>query len=329
MRFAVVVNTFTPDLEVQMGRIMRVIRDTGLDTKDGTLVMCSRLTECIHILMNDPQTAFRETVDIAGELCMPQSVAEYLRDILRDIDLFITPGNMFGNELAVHIGSFLGGSTVTGVTAIDSGSDIYRGKLRVKRNIYANHVSGSFEMNRKPFCISLDNGLPADPVQMELREAQPEVVLRENDFCTDLSMEPREMSADLDKAACVVIGGNGLKNRRNAGEMASLAESAGMIAAGTRPCVMNAWLPMSRMIGVSGSIISPKVAILLGISGAPAFYEGVKNSRRIIAVNKDPESPISRKADLVITGDCMEVFRAFTEKYTEGCSAQPKADKDI
>lgn len=312
MTFAAVINTFAPDFAEQAGRIIRFIRESGLEISDGTLVMCSR----------SPQDAsqiagFTRIIHIAAELCMPQTVAGFIKDNLADADLFITPGNVFGSELAVHVSSMLRGTSLTGVTSIDVDPAMSDSKVIVCRRIYANHVSGTFEMQKKPFCISIDNTLPSEEVFVEKDIQAPVEILSEKNKYKDLKMEPRETPADLDAADCVVIGGNGMGCRKNAEDMVKLAASADMIAAGSRPCVMNAWLPMNRMIGVSGKLISPKVSILLGISGSPAFYEGVKNSGRIIAVNKDPDAPISKKADLVVTGDCVEVFSRFVGKYIE------------
>ena len=60
-----------------------------------------------------------------------------------------------------------------------------------------------------------------------------------------------------------------------------------------------------------------KLAILLGVSGAPAFYTGVEKCSRIISINSDREAPITRKSDLAICGDCTEIFTRFTELLKE------------
>ena len=315
MSFVAVINTFAPDFKEQAGRIMHFIRESGLEFSDGTLVMCSRSNSDAYCI-----AGFSRTVHITAELCMPQTVAHYIKDYLTDADLFITPGNLFGSELSVHIGSMLKGTSLNGVTSIVFDTDADSGSMTACRRIYANHVSGKFAMQKKPFCISIDNALPSEKITVEQGIFESAEILSEENIYKELKMELRETLADLDSADCVVIGGNGVGNRKNAEEMVRCASSADMIAAGSRPCVMNAWLPMNRMIGVSGRMIRPKVSILLGISGSPAFYEGVKNSSRIIAVNKDPDAPISKKADLMITGDCIEVFREFTEKYTKQSS---------
>ena len=312
MKFAAVVNTFAPDFTEQAGKIMHFIRESGLAFNDGILIVCSRSqSDAVCI------AGFSRTIHITAELCMPQTVARYIKDNLADADLFITPGNLFGSELAVHIGSMLKGTSLNGVTSIEFDPNADNGSMTACRRIYANHVSGRFAMQTKPFCISIDNAFSSEEITVEQTILESAEVQSEGNIYRDLKIEPRETPADLDSADCVVIGGNGIGNRKNAEEMVRYAASADMIAAGSRPCVMNAWLPMNRMIGVSGRMIHPKISILLGISGSPAFYEGVKNSGRIIAVNKDPDAPISKKADLMITGDCIEVFRKFTEKYTK------------
>ena len=125
---------------------------------------------------------------------------------------------------------------------------------------------------------------------------------------------PAEKPAGLAEARIAVVGGMGIGSRKNMEEIFRLAETAGIPMAGSRPAVMNGWLPISRLAGVSGLSLSPEICILLGVSGAPALMESLKGSAHLIAVNTDPDAPVMRKADLAIRGDCMEVFRRFVQR---------------
>jgi electron transfer flavoprotein alpha subunit len=119
----------------------------------------------------------------------------------------------------------------------------------------------------------------------------------------------------LEDASVIISGGRGLQDPKNFELLQDLAKALGKAAVGATRAVVDAgWVPYSMQIGQTGITVKPEVYIAVGISGATQHLVGMKESKRIIAVNKDPDAPIFRIADLGVVGDALKVLPAVTEK---------------
>ena len=123
-----------------------------------------------------------------------------------------------------------------------------------------------------------------------------------------------KQAVDLTQAEIIVSVGRGIKEQKNVDIAAKLAEALGGELAASRPICDAGWLPIERQIGSSGQTVSPRLYIALGISGAIQHLVGMKGSRSIIAVNKDPEAPIFDIADVAVIGNLLEIVPALTEE---------------
>jgi electron transfer flavoprotein alpha subunit len=119
-----------------------------------------------------------------------------------------------------------------------------------------------------------------------------------------------KQAVDLSQAERIVAVGRGIKAQEHVHLAQQLAEAMGAELAASRPICDAGWLPMDRQIGSSGQTVAPKLYVALGISGAIQHLVGMKGSRTIVAINKDPEAPIFEIADYGIVGDLFEIVPA-------------------
>lgn len=121
-------------------------------------------------------------------------------------------------------------------------------------------------------------------------------------------------SVDLGAAEIIVAVGRGIKEKENLPLAEKLAQALGAELAASRPICDSGWLPMERQVGSSGQTVAPKLYIALGISGAIQHLVGMKGSRTVVAINKDPNAPIFEVADYGIVGNLFDIVPALTEE---------------
>ena len=129
--------------------------------------------------------------------------------------------------------------------------------------------------------------------------------------------EGDEGGGNIQDMDVVVSGGKGLKRPDGFGMLRELAALLGGGVGASRPVVDAKWIDYPHQVGLSGKVVAPKVYIAAGISGSVQHMAGTQTAEFVAAINRDPEAPISRVADLGLCGDLFEILPRLIERIRE------------
>ena len=221
-----------------------------------------------------------------------------------------------GKDLSARVAARLGAALMTDCTEVD----FENGALKVKRpvysgKVYANVVStndglkmASVRPNIYPLSKKDGGGAEIVDVSVSITEDQIGAMVKE--------MEGAAAGGkDVTEAEIIVAGGRSMKSEEDFKILEDLAEVLGATVGASRAAVDAGYAPHSKQIGQTGKVVNPKLYIACGISGAIQHIVGMRTSKAIVAINKDPNAPIFQHADYGIEGDLFEIVPLLTQDF--------------
>ncbi len=227
---------------------------------------------------------------------------------------FLLGTSQDGRDVAARLSVKLDTPVITNVVDLELDGDhligsepVFGGTVDVKTK-NTSGKSGIFLVRPKSFVAEGVGGAEADVEDLDVPEAGTTGAARVVERFAEESDGPK-----LDEANIVVSGGRGLGQQEAFAMIEELAKNLGGAAGASRAIVDAGWVPYSSQVGQTGKVVKPDVYIAAGISGATQHLVGMKGSKNIIAINKDPEAPIFAVADLGVVGDVHKVLPKLIE----------------
>ncbi|KAH3681074.1 hypothetical protein WICPIJ_007988 [Wickerhamomyces pijperi] len=239
-------------------------------------------------------------------------LSSLIGDSKLDISHFIIGSNATGKNILPRVGALLDVQPISDVVAIESDKVF-------KKPIYAGNVIQTVETTDPKTLLSVrpSSFAPIDTTATANYEIEQQATPELNKLNIKFVSENLTSSKtpDLATSKIIVSGGRALKSKENFDNLIyPLAAKINAAVGATRAAVDAGFVENSLQIGQTGKIVSPELYFSLGISGAIQHLAGMKDSKVIVAINKDEESPIFNVADVGLVGDLFEIIPELTEK---------------
>src|SRR5215469_16839122 len=230
------------------------------------------------------------------------TVLTLVQDPAKDFSHILAPATAYGKNIAPRIAAKLDVAQISDITAVDS-ADTF------ERPIYAGNAIATVQ-STDPIKVITVRATGFDPVAAEGGSASVEKIEAAADAGVSkfVSREVTKLDRpELTSANIIVSGGRGLGSGENYTKVLEpLADKLKAAMGASRAAVDAGYAPNDYQVGQTGKIVAPQLYIAVGISGAIQHLAGMKDSKIIVAINKDEEAPIFSVADYGLVGDLFD-----------------------
>ncbi|MBO9580507.1 MAG: electron transfer flavoprotein subunit alpha/FixB family protein [Sphingobium sp.] len=248
--------------------------------------------------------------DAAYANTLPENVAPLAAKLMEEHDAFLAPATTTGKNIAPRVAALLDVMQVSDILSVE-GPDTFT------RPIYAGNAIATVKTSDRKLVITV-RGTAFAKAAASSGSAATEAVSGPGDAGTasfvsaelDTSSRP-----ELTSAKIIISGGRGLGSGENYHKLIDpLADKLNAAVGASRAAVDAGYVPNDYQVGQTGKIVAPEVYIAIGISGAIQHLAGMKDSKTIVAINKDEDAPIFGVADIGLVGDLFQIVPELTEK---------------
>jgi len=243
----------------------------------------------------------------------PDRYAQTLADIIAEfkLDVFCGIFSAQGKDLFPRLAAKAKASLVNDCLAVDPAS------RKAVKPVYSGKLLAEFQVNDERALFTIRPNVI--PVEESPADGQPEIKtfpFNAGPVKTHIVQVVKSAAKkiDLTEAEIIVSGGRAMKNKENFAILEALAAVLNAGVGASRAAVDAEYATADMQVGQTGKVVNPKLYIACGISGAIQHFVGMKTSKIIVAINKDPEAPIFKKADYGIVGDLFAIAPLLQEE---------------
>ena len=284
-----------------------------IDAEVHALIIGNNSAEAAKALSELPLVKKVLTVEAAHyENFVAENFAPVVIKIAENYSHVVCSANTFGKNLMPRIAANLDTSQISDITKVISADTFLR-------PIYAGNAFATVKSNDPKKCVTI-RPTSFDPCESSGGSAPIEKVDPSEEFASTKFVKREEIKSDrpeLGTARVVVSGGRGMQNGDNFKLITAIADKLNAAIGASRAAVDAGYISNDHQVGQTGKVVVPDLYIAVGISGAIQHLAGMKESKIIVAINKDGEAPIFSVADYGLEADLFEALPQFLEELNK------------